>query len=177
MIDTLRKLYLLQVSSSGIPLSVCSTLTQEEKALLFEDGKKFFLRPEQRKKIHVVLTGGVFDVLHIGHILTLTEAKTHGDVLVVAIAKDDHIRQKGREPVHSQEYRRVMVEALKPVDIALVGMDNPQDLLKSVRPDVIVYGYDQKEFAKPEGVRIVKLDKKIDDSKFKTSKILNTLGL
>ncbi|MFZ5500682.1 MAG: adenylyltransferase/cytidyltransferase family protein, partial [Candidatus Micrarchaeota archaeon] len=125
----------------------------------------------------VVLTGGVFDVLHIGHIATLTEAKKHGDVLVVAIARDEHIRKKGREPLHDVGYRKVMVEALKPVDISLEGFDEPEKMLKLVGPDVIAYGYDQRDSFRPEGVEVVKLEKKIDEKRFKTSKILEELGL
>ena len=45
------------------------------------------------------------------------------------------------------------------------------------KPDIIVYGYDQKEFLNPKGVEIVKLSKKIDDSKFKTGRIIDELGL
>jgi hypothetical protein len=50
-------------------------------------------------------------------------------------------------------------------------------MLEIVKPDVIVYGYDQKEFLNPKGVEVVKLSKKIDDSKFKTGKIIDELGL
>jgi len=50
-------------------------------------------------------------------------------------------------------------------------------MIELVKPDVIVYGYDQKETIKPEGVEIVKLSKAIDDSKFKTGKILDELGI
>jgi len=50
-------------------------------------------------------------------------------------------------------------------------------MIKYVKPDTIVYGYDQKEVMKPKGVRIVKLERRIDDSKFKTGKILEGLGI
>jgi FAD synthetase len=135
------------------------------------------LTPEQRKDLRVVMTGGVFDILHMGHILTLTEAKKHGDVLVVVLARDDMISRKGRKLIHSQDYRAKMVEALKPVDIVVLGSDNPEDLVKRIKPDVIIYGYDQQEFLKPEGVEIVKLKQHIEPEKFKTNKIIKELGL
>lgn len=176
MKDTAKKLYLMQLSYGGIPEDAYHFLPPQEQEMLVGRGGSFFLKPEHRKKLRVVLTGGVFDILHIGHVLTLLEAKKHGDVLVVAVANDHHIEKKGRTPVHPLEYRQMMVDALKPVDAALAGFESPKRMLDLVQPDVIVYGYDQREFLKPEGVEIVKLAKKIDDTKFKTSKILEELG-
>ncbi len=177
MKEAIKKLFIMQSTYGGIPEDSYHSLPENEKRLLREDKGRFFLKNEERKTIKVVLTGGVFDILHIGHIITLSEAKKYGDVLVVAIATDEHIRKKGREPIHQQGYRKIMVEALKPVDLALSGVDKPEKLIEFVKPDVIVYGYDQKEFLKPAGVEIVKLNKKIDDSKFKTGKILDELGI
>jgi rfaE bifunctional protein nucleotidyltransferase chain/domain len=139
--------------------------------------KLLSLSPSERAKIKVVMTGGVFDILHMGHLLTLTEAKKHGDFLVVVVAKDEHISKKGRKPIHSQEYRAKMVEALKPVDAAVLGEDDPKKLVELIKPDVIVYGYDQGEFLKPEGVKIVKLAEHIEPEKFKTNKIIKELGI
>lgn len=132
---------------------------------------------ERSKFIKIVMTGGVFDILHIGHIYTLTEAKKHGDFLVVVIARDEHISKKGRKPIHSQEYRARMVEALKPVDAVVLGEDDPKKLVELIKPDVIVYGYDQPEFLKPEGVRIVRLKEHVEEEKFKTNRIIKELGL
>lgn len=171
------KLYIMQLQYGGIPEEAYHFLPEHEKMMLIEKDGRFFLRQEDRKKIKVVITGGVFDVLHIGHIVTLTEAKKHGDVLVVAVARDEHIRKKGREPLHNLEYRKLMVETLKPVDVAISGFDDPKKMIELVKPDVIVYGYDQEATLKPEGVKIVKLTKKIDDTKFKTARILEDLGL
>ncbi len=177
MKEIVKKLYVMQLQYGGITEDMYHFLPDGEKKLLLEIKGRFFLRNSAREKIRVALTGGVFDVLHIGHIVTLAEAKTHGDVLVVAVAMDEHIRRKGRTPVHPQEYRRMLVESLKAVDVAISGFDQPEKMLDFVQPDVIVYGYDQKEFMKPRGVEIVRLDKKIDDTKFKTGKIMELLGL
>ncbi|MDD5339777.1 MAG: adenylyltransferase/cytidyltransferase family protein [Candidatus ainarchaeum sp.] len=177
MKEAVKRLYVMQLQYGGIPEDVYHFLPDDEKKLLVEIKGRFFLRNGAREKIRVVLTGGVFDVLHIGHIVTLAEAKTHGDVLVVALAMDEHIMKKGRTPVHPQEYRRMLVESLKAVDVAVSGFDRPEMMLDFVQPDVIVYGYDQKEFLRPKGVEVVRLDKKVDDRKFKTGKILELLGL
>jgi cytidyltransferase-like protein len=177
MKETVKKLYLMELRYGGIPEDIYHFLPESERKLLVEEKGVFILKPEERKKIKVVLTGGVFDILHIGHIVTLEEARKLGDVLVVAVARDDMIRKKKREPIHSQDYRKIMVSALRSVDLALSGFEDAQKMFKYVSPDVIAYGYDQKDFIRPEGVQIVRLDKKIDDGKFKTGKILEVLGL
>jgi cytidyltransferase-like protein len=146
--------------------------------LMSESLKKLLsLSPQERAKIRVVLTGGVFDILHLGHLYTLTEAKKYGDFLVVVVARDEHISKKGRKPIHSQEYRAKMVEALKPVDGVVIGQDDPMKIVELIKPDVIVYGYDQEEFLKPEGVKIIKLKKPLEPEKLKTNKIIKELGL
>ena len=177
MPEITKKLYIMQLDYGGIPEDIYHFLPENERTRLIERKGRFFLKDEERKKIKVVLTGGVYDILHIGHIFTLEEAKKHGDVLVVAVAREDMIKKKNREPIHSQDYRTKMVSALKAVDIAIPGFDNAQKMLDYVRPDAIVYGYDQKEFLKPEGIEIIKLEKRIDDSKFKTGKIIEELGI
>jgi len=139
--------------------------------------KLFSMVPQERAKIKVVLTGGVFDILHIGHIYTFNEAKKHGNFLVVVIAQDHMISKKGRKLIHSQDYRAKMVEALKPVDAVVLGTENPMEIVEKIKPDVIVYGYDQTEFLKPEGVKIIKLTEHVEEEKFKTNKIIKELGL
>jgi cytidyltransferase-like protein len=172
-----KKLYVMQLQYGGIPEDAYHFLPAVEQKMLVERKGRFFLCDQERKRLRVVLTGGVFDVLHIGHIVTLNEAKEHGDVLVVAVARDEHIMRKGRTPIHPQEYRRIMVESLKPVDVAISGFGQPKKMIEYVQPDVIAYGYDQKEFLKSAGVEVVKLEKRIDDTKFKTGRIIKLLGL
>jgi cytidyltransferase-like protein len=175
MKETIKRLYLLQIKEGGIFDDVYHFLPENEQQMLEEAGVKFFLKEEYRKKIIVVMTGGVFDIIHAGHIYTLNEAKKLGDVLIVAVAKDEHVKK--RKPIHSLEYRTMIVDFLKPVDLALPGTDHPKKLLEIVKPDVIVYGYDQAEFIKPENIQVVKLKEQIEDGKFKTSKIIKELGL
>ena len=94
-----------------------------------------------------VMAVGIFDLLHAGHLHYVEQAKSLGDELVVVIAHDETVRMQKHEPVTGQNLRRRMVEGLKPVDSAIVG--NPPgvpifDILKSVNPDIIALGYDQK---------------------------------
>ncbi|HLD59412.1 MAG TPA: adenylyltransferase/cytidyltransferase family protein [Candidatus Bilamarchaeaceae archaeon] len=171
----MKDLLILQIKNNGISPDVFETLSASEKDSLELINGKYFLQSEYRKKLRVVITGGVFDILHAGHLFTLQEAKKYGDILVVAIARDEMILRKKRKPVHSQEYRAFMVESLKPVDIALLGKEDPKELFEQVKPNVIVYGYDQKPFLAPEGVKVVQLSESFGG--FKTNKIIKDLGL
>jgi len=92
-----------------------------------------------------VLAGGVFDIIHPGHIHTLNAAKALGDVLVVAIATDKTAQKmKKRQPLHNQELRRELVSCLSMVDKAIVGHeDDIFETVKAIKPDIIVLGYDQ----------------------------------
>ena len=93
----------------------------------------------------VVLAGGVFDIIHPGHIHTLNAAKALGGVLVVAIATDKTAKKmKKRSPLHTQELRRELVSCLSMVDKAIVGHeDDIFQTVKEVKPNIIVLGYDQ----------------------------------
>lgn len=171
-----KKLFLMQLRNNGIPAN--AKLISAEKSMLEKRNGKYYLKSKFRKKIKVVLTGGVFDILHAGHVFTLNEAKKRGDILVVAVARDKQVRKrKRRKPVHSQDYRKMMVEFLKPVDIALIGFEDPEKMLEFVKPDIIVYGYDQPVFIKTRGIKTVKLKKHVENGKFKTNRIIKELGI
>jgi len=84
-----------------------------------------------RDSLHVVLSGGVFDIIHPGHISTLNAAKALGDVLVVVVATDNTSeKMKKRKPLHSQEQRQELVNSLSMVDLCLVGQE--ADIFKTV---------------------------------------------
>ena len=93
----------------------------------------------------IVLAGGVFDIIHPGHIHTLNAAKALGGVLVVAVATDKTAeKMKKRSPLHNQELRRELVSCLSMVDKAIVGHeDDIFQTVKEVKPNIIVLGYDQ----------------------------------
>ena len=101
------------------------------------------LKKSPTKKI--VLAGGVFDIIHPGHIHTLNAAKALGGILVVAIATDKTAKKmKKRSPLHNQELRRELVSYLSMVDEAIVGHeDDIFQTVKEVKPNIIVLGYDQ----------------------------------
>jgi len=98
-----------------------------------------------RDALRVVFAGGVFDIIHPGHIHTLKAARALGDVLVVVIARNvTALKSKGTSPIHDEELRKELVSSLKFVDIAILGHEG--DIYKTVelvRPNLIALGYDQ----------------------------------
>lgn len=98
-----------------------------------------------RSALHVVLAGGVFDIIHPGHIYTLNAAKALGDVLVVVIATGNTaVKMKKRRPLHAEEQRQELIGSLAMVDLCLIGSEG--DIFKTVsrvKPDIIALGYDQ----------------------------------
>ena len=99
-----------------------------------------------REALKVVLVGGVFDILHPGHIFTLKTAKSHGDLLVVVIATASTATKikKNRVILHNENLRKELVSSLSFVDLALIGKEGTLfDTVEYVKPDIIALGYDQ----------------------------------
>ena len=89
------------------------------------------------------MAAGVFDLLHLGHIHYLTEARKFGDELVVVVATDVMVAKRKHQPIIPQEQRLALVAALKPVDAAILGSAVDQyQTVAAVKPDVIALGYD-----------------------------------
>jgi len=115
-----------------------------------------------------VLVGGVFDVIHPGHIELLRRAKLlagDGGRLIVIIARDSTVEKtRGKPPIIPQEARKFIVENLKPVDEAMLGFDPPsiEKVLAIVKPDIVVLGYDQDYLRKTLEEAIERLGVKIE---------------
>lgn len=95
-------------------------------------------------------TNGVFDLLHPGHVDVLMGARSQGDALVVGLNSDASVRRlKGPErPVRSQQDRAYVLAALECVDAVVVfEEDTPLELIRALRPDVLVKGGDYTEAA------------------------------
>ena len=89
------------------------------------------------------MAAGVFDLLHLGHIHYLTEARKFGDELVVVVATDVMVAKRKHQPIIPQEQRLALVAALKPVAMAILGSPIDQyATVAAVKPDVIALGYD-----------------------------------
>jgi rfaE bifunctional protein nucleotidyltransferase chain/domain len=96
----------------------------------------------------VAFTNGVFDLLHAGHIDILTAARDSADALIVGVNSDESVRRlKGpTRPVHSDAERAYVLAALECVDlVVIVPEDTPLNLVRHLKPDVIVKGGDYSE--------------------------------
>ena len=105
----------------------------------------------QNKK--VVFTNGCFDILHVGHLRYLTEARKQGDVLVVGVNSDASVKRlKGEtRPINSELDRCEMLSGLKPVDYTVIfEEDTPEELIKKLKPSIHVKGGDYKKEDLPE---------------------------
>ena len=96
----------------------------------------------------LVFTNGVFDILHRGHVTYLAHARALGASLVVALNADDSVRRLGKgddRPVNALADRVSVIAALESVSLVTwFGDDTPLELIKRVRPDVLVKGGDWK---------------------------------
>jgi FAD synthetase len=103
------------------------------------------------RKQRVVLASGVFDLIHLGHVRFLEDAKNAGGPkakLIVIIAKDSTVeKMKGRKPIMSEDERLALVKSLKVVDDAVLGYEGLDigEVVEKIKPDIIALGWDQAE--------------------------------
>ena len=143
--------------------------------------------PEKENSNIRVLVGGVFDILHVGHIHFLSQAKELGDELIVIVANDETVRlQKRREPINSADERAELLRALKMVDEVYIGAPGTidYDLVKRIDPDVIAIGPDQtfncermKEELRRHGIKaeVIRIPYLYKSDRAKTSKIIQRI--
>jgi D-glycero-beta-D-manno-heptose 1-phosphate adenylyltransferase len=97
----------------------------------------------------VVFTNGCYDLLHPGHIRLLEQARSLGDILILALNSDDSVRRmKGpTRPLISQDDRAALACALSAVDaVTFFHEDTPRELIAAVLPDVLIKGADWSHF-------------------------------
>jgi cytidyltransferase-like protein len=139
-----------------------------------------------RGLLKVVLIGGVFDIVHPGHIHTLKDAKSQGDVLVVVVARSSTALRinKQRKIYHDENLRKELVSSIRYVDYAIIGREGTlYDTVDFVKPDIIGVGYDEVHTEKEIAVncakrgintRIIRLNTPIPGSK--STQIKEELG-
>jgi len=139
-----------------------------------------------RGLLKVILIGGVFDIVHPGHIHTLKDAKSQGDVLVVVVARSSTALRinKQRKIYHDENLRKELVSSIRYVDYAIIGREGTlYDTVDFVKPDIIALGYDQVHTEKEIAVncakrgintRIIRLNTPIPGSK--STQIKEELG-
>lgn len=112
-------------------------------SLLTKSEIKDHLKNLKNKKI--VFTNGCFDILHVGHVRYLSQAKALGDILVVGINSDRSVSQlKGpTRPIQNENDRAEILSSLKSVDLVTIfDEETPLELIKLLQPDVLVKGGD-----------------------------------
>ncbi|AEH23991.1 glycerol-3-phosphate cytidyltransferase [Pyrococcus yayanosii CH1] len=131
--------------------------------------------------------GGVFDILHVGHVHFLKMAKELGDELVVIVAHDETVkRRKGRPPINPAEDRAELLRAIRYVDDVVIGEPGEisPDLIKKLDPDIIALGPDQefsceelKKRLREHGIKaeVVRLPYLYKHDRAKTSKIIERI--
>ena len=110
--------------------------------MLSESGKSFL---KEHHRHRVVFTNGCFDIIHSGHVAYLNQAKLLGDVLFVGLNSDQSVqRLKGKSrPIVEEQDRKEVLENLRCVDfVEIFNQDTPYELIKSVRPNILVKGGD-----------------------------------
>ncbi len=116
-----------------------------QRGWLAEDALAFAIRHARAQGERIVMTNGCFDIVHAGHVAYLRKAKALGDRLVVALNNDASVsRLKGNgRPINNLADRVSVVAALDMVDwVTDFAQDTPEDLIKSLSPDVLVKGGD-----------------------------------
>ena len=112
------------------------------------DKLKEIVEIERGRGKKIVFTNGCFDLLHLGHIRYLQEAKRRGDLLIVAVNSDRSLRELkgGDRPLVLQEERAEILAALSAVDyVAIFDEDTPLEIIDVLKPDVLVKGAGYRE--------------------------------
>ncbi len=107
-----------------------------------------WVRKQQARGLKVVFTNGCFDLLHLGHVRYLEEARALGDALIVGVNTDasvQRLNKGGGRPVNPEADRAAVLAALACVDrVVLFGEDTPLQLISALGPDVLVKGGDYR---------------------------------
>jgi len=113
---------------------------------------------ELRRGKRLVFTNGVFDVLHVGHVRYLAQARALGDLLIVGMNDDASVRGLGKgadRPIHPLEDRAEVLAALRCVEAVVAFSEpTPEQLIDALRPEVHVKGGDYREQDLPEAALV-----------------------
>lgn len=99
----------------------------------------------------LVLCHGVFDLLHIGHVRHLEQARAFGDRLIVSVVPDKYVAASKRPTIYNEDERVALLQALRCVDdVRLCGAPGPELFIGALRPDFYVRGKDYEGRQMPE---------------------------
>ena len=111
---------------------------------LLKDNQKIIKNIKHKRK-KIVFTNGCFDLLHVGHIRYLNQAKKLGDFLIIGLNSDKSVKEiKGaNRPINSFKDRAILLAALNSVDLVIMFEEQtPENLIKDIVPDILVKGGD-----------------------------------
>jgi cytidyltransferase-related domain len=156
---------------------------QEPQKILPLDKILSILERRRRHGEKVVFTNGCFDILHAGHVDYLQKARDLGDLLIVGLNSDASVKKiKGEtRPINPQEQRAKVLASLSCVDyVVIFDEETPEELIKRIRPDVLVKGADWEEdkivgasFVKSYGGKVERISFSYDIS---TTKIISKIS-
>lgn len=152
---------------------------KNKKIVNIKELKEILKSAKENNNPKIIFTNGCFDILHRGHVEYLQKAKELGDLLILGLNSDLSVKRlKGENrPINNEEDRAIVLSALECVDFIIIfDEDTPFELLKNLKPDILVKGGDYKlenvigkEFAK-ETVLIDFVDG------YSTTKIINKIN-
>jgi D-beta-D-heptose 7-phosphate kinase/D-beta-D-heptose 1-phosphate adenosyltransferase len=117
-----------------------------KKILTWDKLQKTVARLKAKNK-KIVFTNGCFDIIHIGHVRYLKEAKALGDILIVGLNSDKSVSSiKPSRPINSQNHRAEILSCLEMVDYVILFDElTPYELIRLIQPDILVKGGDWKK--------------------------------
>jgi len=171
----------LELKQEFLPYPLRTPLPKTSKLKSLEE--LLSISEKRRKKGQImVFTNGCFDILHAGHVDYLTKARRLGDFLVVGLNSDLSVSKiKGPfRPINTQDLRIEVLSALECVDyIVLFDEETPEDLIKALKPDILVKGADWPEekivgadYVKSYGGKVIRIEFIFDIS---TTKIIEKI--
>ena len=162
-----------------------TVISLKSRGLLERKKGNLKLTARGRARLKVVFMGGGFEVIHPGHLHTIEQAKSLGDVLVIVIARDSTIRErKSREPISNEGERMWLISSLRQVDVAILGVEGIiYETLEKVAPDIVALGYDQYHIEKDverealtRGMKLKVVRLSSSETPVKTSKLIAELS-
>lgn len=135
------------VGKIGVATASLSEISALEQNIKNKENLKLTLKKLKQENKKIVFTNGCFDILHLGHIKYLEQAKKMGDVLIIGVNSDSSVKMlKGENrPINSEFDRAYLLNSLKCVDYTIVFKEEtPYELIKLIQPDILVKGGDYK---------------------------------
>jgi D-beta-D-heptose 7-phosphate kinase/D-beta-D-heptose 1-phosphate adenosyltransferase len=136
------------VAKIGTATATMDEVNAKQHHIKTREQIKIIAKNYQAQGKKIVFTNGCFDILHLGHIKYLEEAKKLGEVLIVGVNSDASVKRlKGEtRPINPEFDRAYLLNALKSVDYTVIfSEDTPYELIKTIAPDVLVKGADYKD--------------------------------